>query len=201
MTEQLNPLAEEKSVEVSLFHFSDDPAIARFDPRPPSNPSAAGPDPIVWAIDRDHLHNYLLPRDCPRVTFYAGPTSTHDDVERYFAHSSARFIVAIESGWLPEVNRHRLYKYELPSESFNVQDAGAGYYVSRQAVVPLGVEPIDNLLAALVAHDVELRVMPSLWKLRDAVVASTLQFSIIRMRNARGETGVRSGFVPRNATG
>jgi Family of unknown function (DUF6886) len=29
-----------------------------------------------------------------------------------------------------------------------------------------------------------LRVMPTLWPLRDAVVASTLQFSIIRMRNA-----------------
>jgi Family of unknown function (DUF6886) len=30
-----------------------------------------------------------------------------------------------------------------------------------------------------------LRVMPSLWQLHDAVVASTLQFSIIRMRNAQ----------------
>jgi hypothetical protein len=176
-------------VAVNLFHISEDPAIEQFEPRPPPQTSSAGTDPVVWAIDRDHLHNYLLPRDCPRVTFYAGPTSTRDDVERFFAHSSARFIVAIESGWLSVVVRQTLYKYELPGATFVRLDAGAGYYVSRQAVVPLGVEPIDNLLTALVAHDVELRIMPSLWKLRDAVVASTLQFSIIRMRNARGRDG------------
>jgi hypothetical protein len=44
---------------------------------------------------------------------------------------------------------------------------------------------IDDVLAALIERDVELRVMPSLRKLRDAVVASTLQFSIIRIRNAQ----------------
>ena len=33
-------------------------------------------------------------------------------------------------------------------------------------------------------RDVELRFVPNLWPLRDAVVASTLQFSLIRMRNA-----------------
>jgi len=27
---------------------------------------------LVWAIDGDHLRNYLVPRDCPRVTYYAG---------------------------------------------------------------------------------------------------------------------------------
>jgi hypothetical protein len=45
--------------------------------------------------------------------------------------------------------------------------------------------PIDDLLAELISHNVELRVMPSLWKLHDAVVDSSLQFSIIRMRNAQ----------------
>jgi len=65
-----------------------------------------------------------------------------------------------------------------------VHDAGAGYYVSREAVSPQGVTPITDLLAELTRRDVELRVTPSLWPLRDAVAASTLQFSIIRMRNA-----------------
>jgi hypothetical protein len=31
---------------------------------------------------------------------------------------------------------------------------------------------------------VELRVLPTLWPLRDAVLESSLQFSMIRMRNA-----------------
>jgi hypothetical protein len=56
-------------------------------------------------------------------------------------------------------------------------------------VIPRSVTPIDDLLGELLAYDVELRVMPSLWRLRDAVVASTLQFSIIRMRNALPRDG------------
>jgi hypothetical protein len=33
-------------------------------------------------------------------------------------------------------------------------------------------------------REVELRFVPDLWPLGDAVFASTLQFSLIRMRNA-----------------
>ncbi len=97
---------------------------------------------------------------------------------------SARVVVAIEARWLPVVQRTHLYRYDLPAETFKVYDAGAGYYVSRETVVPQGVTPITDVLTELTRLDVELRVMPSLWSLRDAVVASTLQFSIIRMRNA-----------------
>jgi hypothetical protein len=149
---------------------------------------------MVWAIDRAHLHNYLLPRDCPRVTFYALPTSAAEDIDRLMGGSSATYVVAIESSWLPVVRGQRLYRYELPPDTFVCVDTGAGYYISREAVVPRSVTPIDDLLGELLAHDVELRVMPSLWKLRDLVVASTLQFSIIRMRNARPrEEGMAGG--------
>jgi hypothetical protein len=37
---------------------------------------------------------------------------------------------------------------------------------------------------AILQRGVELRVLPDLWSLRDAVIASTLEFSIIRWRNA-----------------
>jgi hypothetical protein len=63
-------------------------------------------------------------------------------------------------------------------------DAGAGYYISRAPVVPLNLVTIDDLLGKLLACDIELRVMPSLWPLCDAVVVSSLHFSCIRMRNA-----------------
>ena len=167
-----------------LFHISDVPDIARFDPRPAPSPGAGQDGRMVWAIDRAHLHNYLLPRDCPRVTFYALPQSSPQDVACLMGGTSATYVVAIESRWLPEVLRHRLYRYEFPADTFTLVDAGAGYYISREPVVPLSVTPIDDLLGELLRHDVELRVMPSLWKLCDAVVASTLQFSMIRMRNA-----------------
>jgi hypothetical protein len=169
-----------------LFHVSDRPEIVRFDPRPaPSTNPAAPAGQIVWAIDEEHLPNYLLPRDCPRVTFHALPTSDPADVERLLAGTSAARVIAIESGWLERVRSGRLYLYELPPDSFALEDPGAGYYLSRAPVAPGRVTVLDDLLAELAGRDVELRVMPSLHRLRDAVVASTLQFSIIRWRNAR----------------
>jgi hypothetical protein len=51
-------------------------------------------------------------------------------------------------------------------------------------VEPGSVRPVDDLLGELVRRDVELRVMPSLRLLREAVAASSLHFSMIRMRNA-----------------
>ena len=63
-------------------------------------------------------------------------------------------------------------------------DAGAGYHVSLAAVVPLTVRRVADPLAELLRHGAELRVLPSLWSLRDAVVASSLAFSAIRLRNA-----------------
>ena len=166
-----------------LFHLSELADVERFDPRP-ADPRVWALRDVVWAIDEAHLHNYLLPRDCPRVTFYALPASSPEDVARLLGQSTARYVVAIESRWFPEVRRQRLYQYRLPAATFTPLDPGAGYYVSRVPVVPLSVALLDDLLGELLARDVELRVMPSLWKLRDAVVASTLQYSCIRMRNA-----------------
>lgn len=168
----------------SLFHISDNPNITRFEPRPPPSPNSGQTGRMVWAVGERLLHNYLLPRDCPRVTFYAAPNSSAEDIARLMGTSTASYIVAIESGWLPAVRSGRLYQYALPPETFVSADEGAGYYISRAVVTPLAVIPIDDLLGALLARNVELRVMPSLWKLCDAVVASSLQFSMIRMRNA-----------------
>ena len=57
-----------------LYHVSDTPGIARFDPRRIGD----GPE-TVWAIDEAHLVNYLTPRDCPRVCFCLGPRSRPED--------------------------------------------------------------------------------------------------------------------------
>lgn len=43
----------------------------RFEPRA----SGLVRNPVVWAIDAAHLCNYLVPRECPRVTYYAGRAS------------------------------------------------------------------------------------------------------------------------------
>lgn len=138
---------------------------------------------MVWAVDNSRLHNYLLPRDCPRVTFYPLPDSLPEDVERLMG--GARAVVAIESAWLEAARAATLHLYRLPPESFTCVDAGAGYWISREAVVPLSVVSVTDPLGEIARRGVELRALPSLWDLRDRVIASSLQFSIIRMRNAR----------------
>lgn len=169
-----------------LFHVSDRPGITLFEPRPayPGHPQNLD-RPVVWAIEERLLHNYLLPRDCPRVTFYALPDSDPADVALLLGVTAARHVVAIESGWLAAIRKTVLFLYEFSSDGFTVIDEGAGYHIRETAVAPLGVRRVDDLPAELAARDVELRVTPSLWPLRDAVLASTLQFSFIRMRNAQ----------------
>jgi len=170
-----------------LYHVSDKPDIDLFEPRP----SDYTDEPVVWAVDDNRLRNYLLPRDCPRVTFYAGPDTSADDIDRFLGLSSA--VVAFESGWLEKVREARLFCYQLPQEGFFCLDDCAGYFVNRKAVKPDRVEVFDDLLAALSARGVEVRILPSLWSLHDSVAKSTLQFSMIRMRNAaaRDESGLR----------
>jgi hypothetical protein len=46
------------------------------------------------------------------------------------------------------------------------------------------VQVIEDPVSALLERGVELRIQPSLWALRDAIIESTLAFSIIRWRNA-----------------
>ena len=167
-----------------LFHISEEAGIERFEPRR----STYTPDPVVWAITANRLCNYLLPRDCPRVTYYAGPNTTSDDVQRFLGSSPV--VVAVESGWLEQIRSCQLFCYSLPPDTFESLDECAGYFVSRKAVVPTQVEVIDDILRELLKRDVELRLMPSLLTLRDEVVASTLQFSMIRMRNAKETTTV-----------
>ncbi len=166
-----------------IYHVSDNPHITHFEPREaPARSKQTGR--MVWAIGERLLHNYLLPRDCPRVTYYVGKNTTAADAERFFAHTTAQHIVAIESKWLTAVQTTTLYLYELPSESFTLIDDTAAYYTSRTAVTPLNMTTLSNLPQALVDRSIELRVTPSLWPLRDAMAASTLAFSIIRMRYA-----------------
>jgi hypothetical protein len=69
-----------------LFHVSEEADIDRFEPRPSHNADG----PVVWAVDADRLRSYLLPRQCPRVTYYAGPQTTAADVERFLGSSPRR---------------------------------------------------------------------------------------------------------------
>ena len=169
----------ESAADGVLFHVSEQDGIARFEPRP-----SDGLDrPVVWAVDATRLHNYLLPRDCPRVTYYAGENTADSDVRRFLGPSKA--VVVIERGWWERLRACRLYCYHLPSGTFTCVDDCAGYFVSSVAVVPEHVELIDDASDELVHLLDRARLMENLWPIRDAVAASSLRFSMIRIRNAR----------------
>jgi hypothetical protein len=168
-----------------IYHVSETPGIARFEPRADAEGRMR-----VWAIGESRLHNYLLPRDCPRVTYYANATTSDDDRRAFFTVSDTQSVVAIEQAWLPALRRARLHVYQFARDDFVLEDAIAAYYVSTLAVAPISDRPVADLLIELCTRAIELRVLSSLWPLRDAVVASSLGFSIIRMRNARPRDGL-----------
>lgn len=165
-----------------LFHVSETPGITRFEPRPPPSGDAGVTGDCVWAVDEAHLAGYLLPRDCPRIVFRAGAATTDEDRARFLG--AARQVVAFEAAWLDRVRAVRLHLYEMPSALFEEALPEAGYWIARKSVRPTAVSVEQDLLGALARAGAEVRVLPTFWPLADAVAASSLEFSIIRKRNA-----------------
>jgi hypothetical protein len=167
-----------------LFHVSEQAAIERFEPRPVPSPDSGVEGLAVWAVDDDHLPNFLLPRDCPRVTFRAGANSSVEDRARFLPNPAVQHVVIVEAGWYARIESCRIYLYEMPPETFEIAIAPAGYYISRVAVTPKCTLEVINPIHAILARQIELRFVPDLWPWRDAIVESSLEFSMIRMSNA-----------------
>ncbi|MRX56298.1 hypothetical protein GJU41_20255 [Bacillus idriensis] len=167
-----------------LYHFSEDPSIDIFKPRQ----SASFPSlhPVVWAIDQEHALHYYFPRDCPRVIYWKGEKTTEEDSARFFAESIADKIIVIETSWLERIRRTNLYLYSFNPGSFELFEGAktAGYYVSSEEAVPIKVEPAGDLLEKLLKENAELRFTPNLYPIRNHILLSSLDFSIIRFRNA-----------------
>lgn len=141
-----------------------------------------GEDALVWAIAETHLANYLLPRECPRVCFRAAPDSSQADVERFLGGSGS--VVAIEQVWQQQVRSAHLYCYQMPVQGFELHDANAGYWVSKCPIIPTAMRDLTNLLEEIADLGASLRSVASLWPLHDDIASSSLNFSMIRMRNA-----------------
>jgi RimJ/RimL family protein N-acetyltransferase len=181
-------------VDPQLFHFSEDPTIAVFEPRPVLVPSPRPPGldwlngPLVWAVDEWHSPMFFFPRDCPRVMLWRTPQTTAADLDHWWRGDRRRRMQAhIEEAWLERVKQTRLYRYAFDPSAFERVDAAGGpaYYVARAAVKPFEMTPVGDLLAALEAADVELHVMDDLLPFNGAW-ESTVHFSGSRLRNAVG---------------
>lgn len=168
-----------------LYHVSEELKIQEFMPRHVPSLDAGVSGDAVWAIDEDHLPNYLVPRDCPRVTFRVGPQTLEHDIAGFFDNTDARRMIVMEQAWFERFNSAILYCYEMPVAPFEPADASAGYYISRRAVVPLSVREIREPASEIMQRGYEIRFVPDLWPICEGVAKSTLDYSNIRMRNAR----------------
>ena len=163
----------------ALWHVSEDPAIEVFAPH--HRPGHALDKPVVWAVDTWHMPLYWFPRDCPRATWWAREATTDDDVDRWLDGDRRRRVGAFESAWLGRVRSVRLYAYRLPADTFEPWDK---FFVSRETVVPREPVELGDLLARHAEAGIELRIVPTLYPLWDAVIRTTLDDSGIRLRNA-----------------
>ena len=91
---------------------------------------------------------------------------------------------AIEAAWLERLRAARVVAYRLPEEPFRRHPEVGGYWIAREAVEPLEVTELGDLLARHADAGIELRIVPALAPLWQRVIASTLQFSGSRLRNA-----------------
>jgi hypothetical protein len=149
-----------------LLHFSEDPHITIFHPHVP----ASSPDnpPMVWAVDEEHAPGFWFPRDAPRACCWGAHRRMH----------------AIETVWLERMRACQLFVYRFERAPFAIHNNDAGYFSTRKSIRPLSVEPVGDLLSRHVSAAIELRIVPNLWPVIDSIVASGLQFSIIRKMNA-----------------
>lgn len=167
-----------------LFHVSEESNITQFIPRTPTRDDLDKSKGLVWAINEKCLPNFFTPRDCPRVTYYSSVKTTEDDISRFFS-SASRHCIAIEHAWFEIMQRTTLYLYEFDTANFYLQDEVAGYYVSEHIEVPVGKIKLDNLFGELFKRTIEIRLVDDLWLLADAVIKSTLDFSICDMAKAQ----------------
>ncbi len=169
-----------------LFHFSDDPTIDVFEPRPVRISSERRPGqawlngPLVWAIDEVHDFMYLFPRDCPRILVWAKPETSQEDRRLLGNWRGAAYV---ERGWLERLQAGTIHRYEMPTEGFeDLEDAGM--WVSRRNVVPLALTAHSRLDQEFAPRGIELKVVDSLLSMK-ALQHTTLHVSAIRLRNAR----------------
>ena len=164
----------------ALWHVSENPGIERFEPH--VSATAAEREPLVWAIDTRHLPLYWFPRDCPRGTFWADADTTPEDAARLLGGASR--VHVIQESWLERMRETTVFAYRLPEPSFEPHPEVGGYWVSRAAVAPLGVERLGDLVGRHERAEIDLRVLADLWGIWNEVAASTLEFSGMRLRNA-----------------
>lgn len=169
-----------------VLHFSEDPKITHFAPHVAA--TAQQPDAYVWAVDWNRAPDYWFPRQCPRAMAWATTSTSDADRARFLGPGGGERVHAVEYGWLDAIRAAELYAYRFDAADFRPFGEGpdSHAFVCEKPVVPLApAEHVGDLLSLHEEAGIQLRVLPNLWDFWDAVIASSLGFSGIRLRNAR----------------
>lgn len=168
-----------------LLHFSDEPDIGVFHPHVAA--TARETAAYVWAVDGDHSPSYWFPRDCPRAMAWVGPDTIQADALRILGPGVTRVHV-IEYSWLAQMQSATLFVYRMPKAQFRTLSPTQTHaWVSTEPVTPLGpAQQVSDLLELHRAADIQLRLVDRIWPWWDAVTASSVGFSGIRLHNAAG---------------
>ena len=169
--------AVEQSV---VFHSSEDPSLARFEPHVPRTNAEVGP--AVWAIDEAHAPLYWFPRDCPRVAVWANDARQRRRLHQLFGVTGWR-VQAAPVSWSEGIAVCRLYEYRFDESDFDPWPEAEGQWISHRTVTPYGVGPVGDLLLRQREARVDLRLVPELRAIRDLALDSGLPFSIVRYRS------------------
>lgn len=167
-----------------VLHFSEDPTITTFVPHVAR--TARQPEAYVWAVDHGRAPDYWFPRQCPRAMAWTVAGTTAEDRDRIVGPGCGERVHAVEFGWLEAIRTAEVFAYRLPAAAFEPFGGPEPHaHVAVEPVVPLGPpEPVGDLFALHAEAGIQLRVLPNLWAFWDAVRASTLGFSGIRLHNA-----------------
>jgi len=163
----------------ALWHVSEDPSIARFEPHHRAGHSLE--EALVWAVDTRHLPLYWFPRECPRATVWANSQACGEDVSLFLNGDRSLRRHVIEREWLGRMGTTRVVAYRLPAGTFEPWDR---FWISRVAVEPIELVELGDLVERHASAGIALDADDDLLALWERVVGSTLDFSGIRLRNA-----------------
>jgi len=165
-----------------LFHISEEENILRFLPR--ISKKQWNNEQYVWAIEANKLHNYLLPRACPRICVDLKQVTTPIDWLP-LKNKSVKAVIFVPENWKEKIQNCTLFKYEFIATNFKLIDKIAGYYVSDKTEIPISKIEIKNCLQALNLLNVELIITDKvrMVEFKEKVVNNLKAFSIIKWNN------------------
>lgn len=170
-------------MSLRLFHISEENNIEPFLPR--ISKKQWNYEKYVWAINEEKLHNYLLPRECPRICINLEKIKKPVDWLTVFSLEKQKAVIFIPNNWVAKAQNRTLLRYEFDKNNFSLIDEIAGYYVSRSIEHPIHKVELKNCEQELVNSKIKLIPLDkiNMIEIKEKVLNELESFSIIKWSN------------------